>query len=125
MRGEALGRGIVVEDPGVPHGGHRAALQEEEQDLGRVARGAKGDDDPEEGGEVLAGPADDAEDAETDGYLGQADADDVEDLRDDTPFDDQEHIFGREAIYVSPQARDDEFGLAAHSDDGSDLDDGQ
>lgn len=58
--GDVRGEALPAADPGVPHGGHGAALQEEEQDLGRVARGAEGDDDPEEGREVLAGPADDA-----------------------------------------------------------------
>lgn len=54
-----FGEKHVPWDPGVPHGGHGSALQEEQHDLGQVAHGAKGDDDPEEGREVLSGPADD------------------------------------------------------------------
>lgn len=37
----------------------------------------------------------------------------------------QKRLFGREAIYVSSQACEDEFSLAGHSDDSSDLDGGQ
>lgn len=56
--GDVRGKACTV-DLGVPHGGHGSALQEKEHDLGQVTRGAKGDDDPEERREILAGPTDD------------------------------------------------------------------
>lgn len=80
-------------DVRVPDGGHRSALDDEEDDLGEMAGGDEGDDHLEEDCEIGSRSVHDPKNAEGDGDFGEPYADYVEHLRDSTPFHRARELF--------------------------------
>ena len=106
----------------VPDGGHGAALHNEEEDLGEMAGGDEGDDDPQGYCEAGLCSVDDAEDAEAEAYFRQTDADYVEDLPEDAVFETERDLSRVKAVDMLTEAILDEESTENDADGPNELD---